>query len=129
MKNLIFLMALAGLMVFGSGCNLEDDIVIDGPVQLPLQVSDYIAENYPDFVVRSSDNEDLCGDIPVLEVELEDGPGPDVDLYFTPEGEFLFTATDISPAELPAAVIATIETDYADYTINADDAGLWFDSG
>ncbi|MEL6659663.1 MAG: PepSY-like domain-containing protein [Bacteroidota bacterium] len=121
MKNFIALIAIGVFAVLGTGCNLDDDIIIDTPIELPEAVTNFLAENYPDFQIRSSDEEDLCGDIPVLEVELEDGPGPDVDLYFTPVGEFLFVATDITVAELPEAVLATIANDFMDYTINPDD--------
>ena len=60
-------------------------------------------------------------DVPAIEVELEDGPGPDVDLYFTPDGTFLFAAVEVDESALPAAIIMVIETDYADYEI--DDVG------
>ena len=121
MKNLIALIVMGGLIILGTGCNLDDDIIVDNPVQLPEAVENFIADNFPGFQIRSSENEDLCDDTPVLEVELEDGPGPDVDLYFTPDGTFLFTAMDITPAELPEAVRDAIASDFPDYSINPDD--------
>lgn len=121
MKNLIALIALGGFIILGSGCNLEDEIVIVDPVELPEMVAAFIAENYPDFQIRSSENEDLCNDVPVLEVELEDGPGPDVDLYFSTDGEYLFAATDITEADLPEAVLMTLAADFSDYSIDPDD--------
>lgn len=125
MKNLIFLLALGSLLLYGTGCNLEDDTILPNPIELPDLAADFIAENYPDFEIRSAETEDICDDVPVLEVELEDGPGPDIDLYFTPEGEFLFTATDINLADLPMAVQAAIANDFPDYSINADDVERW----
>lgn len=121
MKNVIALIALGGFIILSSGCNLEDDTSIFDPVNLPDPVAAFIAENYPDFQIRSAEEEDVCNDVPVLEVELEDGPGPDIDLYFTPEGEYLFAATDISEAELPEAVRMAIADDFPDYSINPDD--------
>ncbi len=112
---------MGGLIILSSGCNLEDDITVFDPIDLPEAVSAFIEENYPDFQIRSSEEEDICDDVPVLEVELEDGPGPDVDLYFTLDGEYLFAATDISEADLPEAIRMAIANDFPDYSVDPDD--------
>jgi uncharacterized membrane protein YkoI len=82
---------------------------------LPTPVFDYIEANYPDYDIQDYETEDLCDDVEVYEVELEDGPGPDVDLYFSLDGDFLFAATDITAADLPTAVMNTIETEFPGY--------------
>jgi hypothetical protein len=55
------------------------------------------------------------------EVELEVGPGPDLDLYFDLAWNLEFTAMDISLGDLPAAVTAAIADDYPGYDIEEDD--------
>ncbi|WP_020538131.1 PepSY-like domain-containing protein [Lewinella cohaerens] len=121
MKNLIYLLLLGYSVTLFSGCNFlnhDDDTLEPNPVVLPPVAEDFIAENYPSHFISSTDTEDLCDSTLVLEVELEDGPGPDVDLYFSLDGTFLFTETDISLIDLPEAVRNAISNNFADYSIN-----------
>lgn len=115
--------------VFGvSSCHHvfnDDDSNPPMPPNLPDLAADYIIANYPDHVVQSVDFEDICDDNLVLEVELEDGPGPDVDLYFETDGTFLLAEYDIAISDLPDAVVNTIETEFSGYSINSDDVERW----
>ena len=88
--------------------------------QVPDNIMGYINANYSGYDVDSFEKEDLCDNSVVYEVELEDGPGPDVDLYFTLSGEFLFAATEISESDLPEAVKAAIESDFSSFSIEDD---------
>ena len=124
MKNLIFLLMIGYVVTLTSGCNflnLDDDTVEPNPVELPPVAEDFIAQNYPSHFISSTDTEDLCDNTLVWEVELEDGPGPDVDLYFALDGTFLFTETEINLMDLPEAVRNAISTNFADYSINEQD--------
>jgi uncharacterized membrane protein YkoI len=124
MKNLIFLLMIGYVVTLTSGCNflnLDDDTIDPNPVELPPVVEDFIAQNYPSHFMSSTDTEDLCDNTLVWEVELEDGPGPDVDLYFALDGTFLFTETEINLMDLPEAVRNAISTNFADYSINEQD--------
>ena len=124
MKKLINGVILFFLLGSTTGCHHffnDHDINPPAPPILPDIATDYIGENYPEFVIQSVEFEDICDDNIVLEVELEDGPGPDVDLYFTVDGEFLFAEYDIEVSDLPMAVIETIESEFgAGYHIDGD---------
>ncbi|MEM7574691.1 MAG: hypothetical protein AAF433_17430 [Bacteroidota bacterium] len=87
-------------------------------------MQDFLATNYTGYEVESVDQEDICDDQPVYELELEDGPGPDLELYFDLDWAFLFAATEVTADELPAAVLATIAADYSDYEIE-DEVERW----
>lgn len=88
---------------------------------VPGSVSNYVSTNYPGYRISSAHNEDLCDHSIVLKVELEDGPGPDIDLYFKLSGEFLFAAIEISPANLPSAVKAAITSRFPGLDIEDDE--------
>jgi hypothetical protein len=124
MKNLFFLLMIAYVVTFSSGCNffdLDDDPIEPNQVELPTLAEDFIAQNYPSYFISSTEIEDLCDNSPVWEVELEDGPGPDVDLYFALDGTFLFRGRDITLMALPEAVRNAISTNFAEYSINGQD--------
>lgn len=87
---------------------------------LSESISNYVRTNYPGYHIDDSHNEDLCDRSIVLKVELEDGPGPDIDLYFTLEGIFLFAAKEISPSDLPGAVRTAIATQFPGYELEDD---------
>lgn len=87
---------------------------------LPNNVTNYIRANYNGYRIDSWHNEDLCDNRIVLKVELEDGPGPDVDLYFTQAGEFLFAAKEIKISDLPNAIRNAIATNFPGYGIEDD---------
>ncbi|MTB50452.1 PepSY-like domain-containing protein [Lewinella sp. W8] len=126
MLNRLFIFLAALTITLSSGCEFlrEDDFEIVGP-PIPELASSFIEENFPNFRINSSETEDLCDNSIVLEVELEDGPGPDVDLYFTPDGQFLFSSRDISLQDIPEDILASIEAAYPGYTISSDDAELY----
>lgn len=85
---------------------------------LPSNVATYISTNYPGYHIDNSHNEDLCDNQIVLKVELEDGPGPDVDLYFSSAGAFLFAAKEIKTSDLPNAVRNAINTNFPGYQLD-----------
>lgn len=87
---------------------------------LPNSVTNYIRTNYAGYRIDSWHNEDLCDNRIVLKVELEDGPGPDVELYFTLAGEFLFAAKEIKISDLPNSVRNAINTNFPGYRIDDD---------
>lgn len=119
MKKLLFIIPLFSLL-FYSSCHLLDDPeeVIDPPLGLlPPPAEEYIEENYPDFTIEEVEEDEICGGNEVYEVELEDGPGPDIELYFDLDGEFLFAASEMEVAGLPASVLGTIETEYPEAEI------------
>jgi uncharacterized membrane protein YkoI len=97
---------------------LTDD---NSPANLPPEISTYLKDNYSGYNIESIDSEDICDDQQVFEVELEDGPGPDLELYFSLDGEYLFKAVDINKSSLPTAVLDAIATNFSGYTIDEDD--------
>lgn len=128
MKKLVSGILFIGFLILGNSCHQLihfDDVNPPAPPILPDIAVDFIAENYTDFTIESVEFEDICDDEIVIEVELEDGPGPDVDLYFSTDGIFLFAAFDIAVSDLPDVVITAIETEFADYSIEPDDVERW----
>jgi len=87
---------------------------------LPNSITNYIRTNYAGYRIDSWHNEDLCDNRIVLKVELEDGPGPDVELYFTLAGEFLFSAKEIKTSDLPSVVRNAINANFSGYRIDDD---------
>ena len=96
----------------------NDDDGYQGNV--PDQIADFVSTNYPNYYLEDIDSEDLCGDVPAIEVELE-GPDPDPELYFSTSYEFLFVSYDISAGALPDAVTAALNEDYPGYSLEDDD--------
>lgn len=122
MKSIRLILGLC--VVLFTGCDFSDDdsFNIPSPASLPDAAYDYINANYADYYLESIDIEDLCDNQLVFEVELEDGPGPDVELYFDLDGNFLFSATDIALSDLPGVVTTAIENEFPGYQIDEDDA-------
>ncbi|RME97777.1 MAG: hypothetical protein D6772_09975 [Bacteroidetes bacterium] len=75
-------------------------------------------------MIHEAECEDLCDDRLVYEIELEDGPGPDLELYYDREWNFLFSATEISSNTLPEAVISAINAAYPNAFLD-DHAERW----
>lgn len=89
---------------------------------LPSAIMEYIAANYPEYIIDEAELDDLCNDQPVYEVELERaGEDNEPDLYFDLDGNFLFSEVDILPEDLPAAVVSSLEANYPGLSIIADD--------
>lgn len=104
----------------GDDDNGNDDNGNNNNGSLPNNVTNYIRTNYNGYRIDSWHNEDLCDNRIGLKVELEDGPGPDVDLYFTLAGEFLFAAKEIKISDLPNAVRNAINANFPGYGIEDD---------
>jgi uncharacterized membrane protein YkoI len=120
MKKLFLFMSITAMLMSCDYLEVDDDSNNDPVSNLPASVFDYIDANYPDYNIQSYETDDLCDDVPVYEVELEDGPGPDIDLYFTMDGDFLFVATEISLSDLPGAVLDAIDSEFPGYGIDEE---------
>lgn len=100
-----------------SNSDSNDD---NNPGGLTASMSEYIQNNYPGYKVEDVEFEDICDDVRYYEVELEDGPGPDIDLYFTLDEVFAFAATEVSKSVLPQAVLDAIAQQFSGYEIDDD---------
>lgn len=124
-KSILFAIGLLGLLYLFPSCSEfsdDDDLYIDIPIDsLPDNIIPFLQENYGGYSIRHAELEDLCDSTLVYELELEDGPGPDVDLVFNLQGEFLFAAMEILLADLPEAVLNSIESNFSGYSIDEDD--------
>lgn len=98
----------------GNGDDDDDDNQVDN---LPAGINEFISSNYPGYEIDDADNEEFCENTNILEVEIEMG-SHEIDLYFDMDGNFLFEADDISTASLPAAVAATLTTEYPGFQID-----------
>ena len=111
----------------GDGDDGDDD---DGDNDLSLadvpdSVLAYLIELYPDLTVEGIEIEDLCGDINVIEIELEGENEEEVELYFSLDWEYLFASVEITEAELPMAVLDSLANAYPGYTLEDDDIYQW----
>ena len=93
MKKLMFCLPLLALFLVMTSCHDFNEMDSPPPPDdLPQIAIDFIQENFAGFSIVSVEEEDLCDNTIVFEVELEDGPDVDVDLYFSLDGDFLFAA-------------------------------------
>lgn len=122
MKKYLNWLPVLGMLLVAIGCTDDltgvDDIT---PGNLSEEIRDFIDANYSDYRIDDAHIEDYCNDNQVYEIELEDGPGPDIDLYFSLDNEFLFAAIEISVDDLPQAVLDAIAAEFPGYTIGDDD--------
>ena len=108
------------------GSNGDDPIPTS---DVPASILEFISDQYSNYQIREIESEDICDDQLVYEVELEDGPGPDLELYFTPQWEFLFEMIEINESGLPSSVVDAINESYPNHEIEKDDLYQlnWFD--
>jgi uncharacterized membrane protein YkoI len=97
----------------------NDDGTNINPADLAADITNFINDNFGGYNIQSVHFEDIC-EVQYYEVELEDGPGPDVDLYFTMDEQYAFMATDIASAALPQPVLEAIAQNFSGYTIDDD---------
>ena len=123
MKNLLFSLGL--FMVFGSvySCEILGEEDEDSLIELPANIQEYIAANYPDFEVDESEKETLCTGAEVYEVELEANDDDEIELVFDLEGSLLYEVVEIETAQLPEAVVSSINAEYVEYKI--EEASRW----
>ncbi len=125
MSRLSFAFATLGIFLATSGCNLpageEPTPLPDPGVPVPSPVLDFIAVHYGGRPIESVRQEEVC-DTPVYEVALDPAAGPDVDLCFDLDWNFLFQATDIPDSALPAAVLSSIQSLFLGYSLVPGDA-------
>ena len=86
-------------------------------VELPVNIQNFIAQNFPNHEIDESALEIDCTGSEVYEVELEGNDDKEVELTFDLEGNLLFTETEIQIEDLPQSVLTTIETDYAGFEL------------
>lgn len=119
MKKYFNYLSLLGMLLL-TGCDgtfFGDDDNGINPADLAAGITDFIKDNFDGYHVQSVHFEDIC-DVQYYEVELEDGPGPDIELYFTMDETIAFTATEIAKAALPPAVLEAIAQNFSGYTID-----------
>ena len=119
-KFLIFSLLVTTLTCIGCLPFLNNDDDNEPMVELPTIIQNYLSTNYPDYKIDESEKEVDCTGAEVYEVELESSNDDEIELTFDLEGSLLYTETEINQTDLPEAVLNTLTTEYADYTI--DDA-------
>jgi hypothetical protein len=106
----------------------ENDIAFG---DLPAAVQALLG-NYPGYSFDEAGLDTLCDGTAVLEVSLESSNSNDdsnLELVFDINGNLLYTATEITAADLPAAVTASIAANYAAYTVDGDAKQLTLANG
>lgn len=122
MKRFFNFLPVLGMLLL-TGCDgtfFGDDDSSTNPADLTAGMTDFIKANYAGYNIEDIEFEDIC-DVKYYEIELEDGPGPDVELYFTLDEVFAFAVTEISENALPQAVLDAIAQHFSGYKIDDDD--------
>ena len=109
----LFSLPLTAMFFVVSNCDNDDGSTIE----LPASIQNYLHNNYAGYEIEESELDSLCTGASVYEVELEGSKDEEVELSFDTEGNLLFTETEISSGQLPAAVTAAVNTHYAGATI------------
>ncbi len=131
MKRLILMLAAVALF---AACNDDDHLFYgpNGPAStpqeaLPMQANGYMEANYPDARIIEVDFENG-----VVEVDINDN-GTFREVYFTADGEWIRTVTDIHPRNMPQVVSDAIAaTEYAAWMVDDVDfvqspEGEWYE--
>lgn len=125
MKTLFLKGLVLCLMLFTLGCesqlSLDDLSSNDFNGDLPESTQVFIQTEYQGYEIYDIELDDFCDDVELYEVELEDGPGPDLYLYFSLDWTYLFSLKEIDEDELTAAINRVLETNYGDYSIEDDE--------
>lgn len=108
-KQWIFLLLFAATLFVASKCDDDDGSTIE----LPAVIQNYLNSNYSGYTIEESELDSLCTGTAVYDVELEGPKDKEVELTFDTEGNLLFTETEINSGDLPAAVTAGVNTNYA----------------
>lgn len=120
MKNpLPTLTAFVALAVFlFAACGKDNSVPVK---DLPQAIKTYVEANYPGYTLDEAEKETDCSGATVYEVEIEQGEENELELTFDEEGNFLYAESEIGAADLPAAVVNSIATNYAGFTTEETD--------
>ncbi len=111
MKLLAFPIAI--LLLALASCDDDEGQQVD----LPVSIKNYLSANHPNAEIEESEQGTLCTGVSVYEVELEVADDEEIDLTFDVDGNLLFTESEISVSEIPAAVSTSIANNYAGYSV------------
>jgi len=102
--------------------NDHDDDDVKLPTDLKALVEDYLATNFPGYILKEADLKSLCNGTPVAVATLKDANGMKRKAYFALDLNItlLQTSTKILSTALPAAVLNTISSTYPNLTLDKD---------
>ena len=102
--------------------NDHDDDDVKLPTDLKALVEDYLATNFPGYILKEADLKSLCNGTPVAVATLKDVNGMKRKAYFALDLNItlLQTSTKILSTALPAAVLNTISSTYPNLTLDKD---------
>ena len=104
----------------------DDELDFD---DLNQNIQDYLNTHYPNALFDEAENTSFClYDFQIIEVELETEDDEDVKIYFTQDGELLFSNVKMKN-DLPQDVIDIIMADYPDSEIENKYGELTFANG
>ena len=83
---------------------------------IPAAIAAYVSANYTGYTIHHAWNDTLCQFGTVTEVMIDSTRAAHKKLVFDANGLFLASADRMEYANLPAAVAATIATNYSGYT-------------
>jgi len=106
----------------------DDDDDIDYG-DLPQTIVDYLTANHPDAIVDDVEMAVLCDSVSYYTVSLEDEVNGDVTLYFDTDGNLAQEAIRIQNADLPQAVLESLEANYPDNHLAGNKSWLYESEG
>lgn len=98
----------------------DDDNGDDDYVEVPTDALIIINLHYPSFRAKKTKKDKVCGDEVYYEVEIQGEDGTELVIYFSLDWNLQFESTKVKTADLPEAIITTIETDFEGYTIKSN---------
>lgn len=107
----------------------DDDDDKIAPGNIPDDILDFIKEQYPSYQIKKAKKEDICDDVKYYAVEIEEGMGPDMELFFTLDWTFQFEYTKVDVSALTDDITDVIDRDFEGYTIKSNNLKQlsWYD--
>ncbi len=84
--------------------------------QLPVNIKEFIAKNYPGYTMQHAAHDPLCSGGDATDVAISKKGSPNYSLIFLPNGTFVQQEEDIDISKAPAMVLEIVKTKYADFT-------------
>lgn len=118
-KSLFPIFALTTWAVFQlTACKDEGGFPL---ADLPAAIKTYVEANYPGYTIDEAEQETDCSGATVYDVEIEQGEDIESELTFDSEGNFLYSESEITVADLPASVTNSLANNYAGFTTEEAD--------
>lgn len=84
---------------------------------LPGTISAFVHRRYPGYRITAASYDPLCGGGPAIDVAIRKAGSTEFSLIFRPDGSYVQQEQDMALATAPPAVVTSVRTQFAGYTI------------